>query len=110
MPYYKFIMQGGTPCDLLAGRPREVHILYFCHPHGNNEVTSTNIIIIGRSYTAATLKHNNNKATLKYTRCKQYASERNTTNNLIISLDIINLELKHLRLLGLSGFSYPIIT
>ncbi|KAK3728402.1 hypothetical protein QZH41_017636 [Actinostola sp. cb2023] len=40
MPYYEVVIGNGTPCDLLGGRPREIHILYLCHPQGNNEILS----------------------------------------------------------------------
>ncbi|XP_031552840.1 endoplasmic reticulum lectin 1-like isoform X2 [Actinia tenebrosa] len=40
MPYFEVVMGNGTTCDLLSGKPREIHVLYFCHPQGNNEILS----------------------------------------------------------------------
>ncbi|EDO42882.1 predicted protein, partial [Nematostella vectensis] len=40
MRYYEVVMGNGTPCDLKGHTPREVHILYLCHPQSHNEIMS----------------------------------------------------------------------
>ena len=37
-PYYKVLMDNGTPCDLLANKPRTTSVLYMCNPRSSNEV------------------------------------------------------------------------
>ena len=37
-PYYKILMDNGTPCDLLANKPRTTSVLYMCNPRSSNEV------------------------------------------------------------------------
>ena len=37
-PYYKVLMDNGTPCDLLANKPRSTSVLYMCNPRSSNEV------------------------------------------------------------------------
>ena len=39
VPYYEVIMDDGTPCELLDGKPRKTHIIYMCKPESHNEVT-----------------------------------------------------------------------
>jgi len=37
-PYYKVMMDNGTPCDLLSNKPRMTNVLYMCAPRSSNEV------------------------------------------------------------------------
>ena len=37
--YYKVLMDNGTPCDLLANKPRTTSVLYMCNPRSSNEVS-----------------------------------------------------------------------
>ena len=37
-PYYKILMDNGTPCDLLGNKPRTTSVLYMCNPRSSNEV------------------------------------------------------------------------
>lgn len=39
-PYYNVSMANGTPCDISNNKPRQVDIMYICHPTANNEVIS----------------------------------------------------------------------
>ncbi|KAM7448219.1 Endoplasmic reticulum lectin 1 [Porites harrisoni] len=39
-PYYKVLMDNGTPCDLLANKPRTTSVLYMCNPRSSNEIIS----------------------------------------------------------------------
>ena len=38
-PYYKVLMDNGTPCDLLSNKPRTTSVLYMCNPRSSNEVS-----------------------------------------------------------------------
>ena len=40
VPYYEVIMDNGTPCELLQGKPRESRIIYMCKPDSHNEIIS----------------------------------------------------------------------
>ncbi|CAH3196467.1 unnamed protein product [Porites evermanni] len=39
-PYYKILMDNGTPCDLLGNKPRTTSVLYMCNPRSSNEIIS----------------------------------------------------------------------
>ncbi|CAB3998698.1 Hypothetical predicted protein [Paramuricea clavata] len=40
VPYYEVIMDNGTACDLVEGKPRQSRIIYICKPDSHNEIVS----------------------------------------------------------------------
>ena len=38
VPYYEVVMDNGTPCELLQGKPRQSRVIYMCKPDSHNEV------------------------------------------------------------------------
>ncbi|XP_046860059.1 endoplasmic reticulum lectin 1-like [Xenia sp. Carnegie-2017] len=40
VPYYEVVMENGTPCELLNGKPRKTHVIYMCRQDSHNEIIS----------------------------------------------------------------------